>query len=426
MYMRKTEKMLIIVAGILMLGMSACNTHVYDEETYQKIIRYLSPVDSVDQRHNWLLTNNMTFRFTADAGKDVEMLKVFTENPLTSTDAELMNQDSISRGQTVLLSVSVPSVLTTLYAALVDKDNNYYVTPFSTGTRDVSFAEATEGTPAGTLWPQTYTYLFEENFPEPGDYDYNDLVLRISQERTGKKEVTIKVTISAVGGSYQMAGGLRLIGYRFQDIDSVKTLTGESFSDGVPSGSLYLFNKTDLLVQGRRNEAVINMFVDAHWAMAFNVQAEYGLFKRMKYNVAVTDGVTYQERAERSLSYVVYFNSESGLENFTLDTIDPFIITGYNGGTWETHLDSYRDAQVMYEYPVSTSLKDLPWALKIPLHYFKYPYEGVEIGFKKRTEEGTTAMFGAYTTAGHSFGEWAENYTQCHDWYQYPNSRQVY
>jgi hypothetical protein len=30
-------------------------------------------------------------------------------------------------------------------------------------------------------------------------------------------------------------------------------------------------------------------------------------------------------------------------------------------------------------------------------------------------------MFGAYTTIGHSFGEWAEDHNNFLDWYLYPN-----
>lgn len=414
--------------AVLLIGMASCSKDVYDEEKYQEIIRYLSPVDSVDQRHTWSLTDVHTYRFTADAGSNIQSVCVFTENPLTSRNAELMNQVPLSSGNEVILSVSVPSIVNTLYAALVDKSGNFYVTSFSTSARDISFEDATVGMPVGSITPQTYTYVFEEDFPQPGDYDYNDLVLRISQQRTGTRQLTINVTIAAIGASYHLAGGIRLVGYRFQDIDSVKTVSGESFNDGVPQASLYMFDKTDLLVEGRNKEAVINLFCDAHWAMAFNISAEYGLFQRKKYNVSTSTGDNYQLRSTRTLSYVVYLSPSRGeteLNNFTLESLDPFIITEYNGGTWETHLDTYRDAQVLFEYP-SPTIKDLPWALKVPMRDFAYPLEGNEIGFKKKTQEGTTALFGAYMTSGHSFGEWAEDYTKCLDWYQYPVSSYVW
>lgn len=417
----------MFLVAILTMGMVSCNKSVYDEDEYVRIIRYLSPVDSVDQRHTWSLTENHTYRFHAETGSDIEMVRVFTENPLTSNSAEMMGSAYISRGGSAVVSVVVPSLLTTLYAALVDKNGNYYVTSFGISSVEVYISEgAATGRPAGSLIPQTFTYLFEENIPEAGDYDYNDLVLRISQQRTGKKEITINVTIAAIGGDYHMAGGIRLVGYRFEDIDSVKTTTGESFNDGVPMGSLYMFEKTDMLLESRNKQAVINLFVDAHWAMAFNAVVDYGLFQRKKYNVSTSTDDNYQLRATRTLSYVVYFKSETGLDDFSLDSLDPFIITSYSGGNWETHTDNYRDAQVFYEYKLSSKYKDLPWALRVPKRDFAYPLEGVQIGFKKKTDEGTTALFGAYMKVGHSFGEWAEDYTKCLDWYNYPVSTYVW
>ena len=92
--------------------------------------------------------------------------------------------------------------------------------------------------------PLSYTYLYEEEYPEPGDYDYNDLVLRVSQQRTGEKQITINVTISAVGASKMIASCIRLVGYRFQDIDSVYTTTGKSFnSEKAKDDAEYNFKK---------------------------------------------------------------------------------------------------------------------------------------------------------------------------------------
>ena len=153
--------------------------------------------------------------------------------------------------------------------------------------------------------------------------------------------------------------------------------------------------------------------------MAFNVGVNYGLFQRKKYNVSNSTGDNYQLCATRTLSYVIYFKDDASLNGFTLDTLDPFIITEFGGLNYETHLDIYRDAQVLYEYS-TLKFKDLPWALKVPMGDFHYPLEGNEIGFKKKTDTGTTALFGAYMTKGHSFGEWAEDYTKCLDWYLYP------
>ena len=418
--MRKSLIIIIIACVSVVLGTTSCNKNVYDENTHQQLIHYYSSVDSVDQQHMWQLSQTRSLRYQVPSGS-YEQLRIYTADPLTNSSAELMNQIYVSGGQSGVLSINVPYQLTTLYAALVDSNENLSVTSFSSSQSSVSFTDVTTGKAKSALTPQTYTYLFEENYPEPGDYDYNDVVLRVSHQRTGKKQLTVKVTISAVGAVKQIAGCIRLVGYRFQDIDTVYTTTGKSFNDGINTQMLYFHKDTDFLIEGRNHEAVLNLFCDAHWAMAFNLSADYGLFQRKKYNVSTSTSDDYQLRSTRTLSYVIEFNSSSTLDNFTFDTIDPFIITDYNAGTWETHTEQFKSAQVLHEYFVP-SFKDLPWALMVPQADFLYPLEGTEIGYRKKTESGTVAMFGAYTTIGHSFGEWAEDHNNYLDWYLYPNT----
>jgi hypothetical protein len=233
------------------------------------------------------------------------------------------------------------------------------------------------------------------------------------------------------------------VGYSYDTVDSVYTTTGVTFNDGINDQTLYPFgdifsDKTvahSLLMKGRNQEAVLNLFCDAHWAMAFNLDADYGLFTRKKYNVIDPNSDSYntdayQTRATRTLSYVVTFKNDdytiSRLDNFTLNDIDPFIITYYNGGNWETHVEQFKSAKVLANYSVA-SFKDLPWALMVPTGDFRYPLEGNEMGYRKRVESGAVAMIGAYTTTGHSFGEWAEDHTRFLDWYLYlTNASMVY
>lgn len=404
------------------MAMVSCDKNVYNEETHGDLVHYYSAVDSVDQQHMWQLSQTKSLRYQVPSGSSYELLQVYTADPLTNSKAELMNQIYVSSGQSGVLSISVPYQLTTLYTALVDASGNLAVTSFSSSQSSVDFTDVTTGTAISSFTPQTYTYLFEENYPEPGDYDYNDVVLRVSHQRTSENQITIKVTISAVGAAKQIAGCIRLVGYRYQDIDSIYTTTGKSFNDGINTQMLYFHKDTDFLIEGRNHEAVLNLFCDAHWAMAFNLSADYGLFQRKKYNVSTSTSDDYQLRSTRTLSYVVTFKDGSTLDNFTFDTLDPFIITDYNAGTWETHTEQFKSAQVLHEYFVP-SFKDLPWALMVPQADFLYPLEGTEIGYRKKTESGTVAMFGAYTTIGHSFGEWAEDHNSYLDWYLYPNTQ---
>ena len=418
--MRKSLIYTIIACLTTAFSVVSCDKNVYNEDTHKDLIHYYSAVDSVDQQHMFMLSQTKSLRYQIPSGSNYNEMFVYTGNPLTDSGAEIMSHIYVSSGQSGVVSIDVPYQLDTLYAGLADGSDDIAVTKFASSQNSVDFTETTTGKLISSLNPQTYTYLFEENYPEAGDYDYNDVVLRIGQQRTAENQITIRVTISAVGASKQIAGCIRLIGYRFQDIDSIYTVNGKSFNDGISGNMNFSHKETDFLIKGRSNEAVLNLFCDAHWAMAFNLSADYGLFQRKKYNVSTSTSDDYQLRSTRTLNYVVTFKDASSLNNFTLNSLDPFIITDYNAGTWETHTEQFKSAQVLHEYFVPT-FKDLPWALMVPQSDFAYPLEGTEIGYRKKTESGVVAMFGAYTTIGHSFGEWAEDHTRFLDWYLYPN-----
>ena len=233
----------IIGMVVLTVGLASCKKELYDEEKYEQYIKYMSKVDSVDQQHQWQLTSNYLVNFTANVGTDIRRVQVYTANPLTDQSAELMNQAYVSNGETVSLMLTAPTILNTFYAALVDGSGHCYVKSLAKGQTNLDFSGATEGTLLSGLQPQAFTYLFEENIPEVGDYDYNDLVLRLAVERTGQREATIHVTIVAVGADHQLAGAIRLLGYKYADIDSVRTTTGTTFNEGVPQGSMFVFDR---------------------------------------------------------------------------------------------------------------------------------------------------------------------------------------
>ena len=419
--MRKSLIVKMIAGALTLIVAASCDKNVYDEKRHGDLIHYYSSVDSVDQQHMWMLSQTKVLRYQVPAAGNYKQLQVYSANPLVDRNAELMNSIYVSAGQVGSLSLNVPYLVSMLYVALVDGAENLTVASVPSSQAMVDFSEVATGRAVSSIKPQTYTYLFEENYPEPGDYDYNDVVLRISQQRTAKNQITVGVTIAAVGAVKQIAGCIRLVGYRFQDIDTVSTTTGMSFNDGINKQILYFHKETDLLIEGNNHEAVLNLFCDAHWAMAFNPSADYGLFQRKKYNVTTESGDNAQLRSTRTINYVITFKDDVTLDNFTHETLDPFILTDYNAGTWETHTEQFKSAQVLHKYFVP-SFKDLPWALMVPDANFKYPLEGTEIGYRKKTDTGVVAMFGAYTTIGHSFGEWAEDHNNYLDWYLYPNT----
>lgn len=418
------------LGAMVLLSMMACTTNYYDEEKYEEYIKYNSPVDSVDQYHQWRLTEERSYKITANVNQDVEKVMLLTANPLSSTKAEVMNEFVIAKGESKWMTVSVPMVQSTLYAALVDKDGIYYVKVFPVTQTEIDFSGGINtGTPIGTLKPQTYSYIYEKDFPLVGDYDYNDLVFRIGVEHTTPKQVVVHVTLSAVGCNEQLAGFFRVMGCKFDDIDSVTTANGKTFNDNLPAGSKNFVRSYDLLICSTKNQPVITVCADAHWAMDpyQSIMENTGAIALRKYyNTSLDASPEYESRNSVSQSYIIYFKDSTIAENITLEEIDPFIVENYNGGLYEVHLDELKASQVLYNYQVEIKIKDLPWALLVPSNDFKYPLEGVQIGFYKRTDTGVVFSDGAYKTTGHAFGAWVENHKAALDWYYYPDESQVW
>lgn len=433
MNMKIFNQPVIVFAAIMVLGIVSCSKEIeYDEDTNREYWRRVSPVDSIDVNHTWQLATSRSYQFTVNANVGAQRLEIYSADPTTSAEAEMMSRVFVQEGQQVTMSVSVPAIQTTLYAALIDKEGTYTVTGFNVQQRYVDFSNpiATKQSPRQTA-PNimAYTYCYEENFPEAGDYDYNDLVMRIALERTGAKQIDIHVTLLAVGATGQVAGAIRLVGYRYQDISSVVAKDGKTLNVDVPKLSYELIHTDDILQEGRNGngkrgngEAVINLFVDAHWAMDSDIETVNDDFTRKKYNVKRSFTDPYEQTYAKTVDFTVNFKNEGGLNNFTQEMIDPFIITFYGANKIETHMNEFMDAQTLYNYDISVlkNFKLVPWALKIPKSDFQYPLDDYKIGFRKHANDGSASMDGAYRIEGHSFGEWAENNRNSLDWYMYP------
>lgn len=427
---------LTMVAAIV-VATNSCTSHdLFDQRVTQSISDSLSPVDSLDRNHNWLLTKTRSITVETNANVNAQWLKILTDDPRLSEDAEVATQVMITEGQkTYNMSFCFPSIVTTLYAALIDDQGLYTVTAFSPEDRKVDFSEPlyTKQNILYTPQPQTFVYCYEEEMPDflKVDFDFNDIILNISYERTGEREIRFHVELAAVGTDRQVGAAIRLKNFKYDEIESVTTVGGASFNvntnnEEVPNQILVVHkDKTPLLMSNTENkEAVINLFCDAHWATgAMRAKEEdYGMMERKRYNVG--RGTGYQTMVPREVTYIVTFKDKTGLEYLNFDLIDPFIIKEYNGGIFEVHQFANRNDWVLQEYKIAEIVK-LPWALTIPYKKFRHTLEGVNIGFKKKEIMG----FGAYSSVrGHTFGEWSMNSNLAQDWYlnEYASDNQVY
>ena len=411
------------------LLLSSCVRNMFDQQKYEEIVEDQSPVPDIDSNHDWMLCKSQILMVDISGLEDIERIRVFTDNPAEFSSASVVGEAYVSEKSVVSMSITYPNTLKFLYAAAIDDEDNYTVVPFDPSASDVvnfSHPVANKKKMPFFYQPQIYTYLYEEEFPDPGDYDYNDVVLRVSMEHSEKREVRINVELAAVGGVKQMAAAMRLVGFRFDDVESVKIVDDASFDvvGGVelPDQMRTFIKEKAPLLKGLNNEAVINLFADSHWATGDRIDTDYGIVTRKRYNVSYEKNDTYGKFYPRELTYIVNFKENVDVNYLSQIALDPFILLDYNGGKWEIHTYNYNSAQVLFPHPEVDS-KNLPWVLCIPSGTFYWPLHAVAIGYQAKSKRFT---YGAYPYLSRSFGEWAADCEKCTDWYLYPDSYEVY
>ena len=426
MVMKRNNTILLLIATALGLSLESCNKEMFDQQVYDTIITQEFPIDPIDQTHNWELSTRRSIVIKANANmENMEKVMVLSKDPLTSTDAQIMAETAATtEGGLHTLLFAAPSAQTTFYAAVKTTDKQYAVVPFTTSTREVSFESKTVGTLKGDLDYYSFTYCFEENFPEPGDYDFNDCVMRMSvMPGTKKNQVKLIVTLAAAGAKKQIAAAVRLKGYKASDIESVEIEEGNAFDDGypltprsIPDGSTFQ--------QGRNGEPVIRLFEDAMWCLTREQPSDNGVLTRYNVNVTRQENETNKKVDPVKRTYIINFketsNATSMLQNVLTDNLDPFIVVPYNSNYWETHTYQDRLAMVLYEYHDQTAIR-ITWALCVPSGTFRWPLEGLLIGSYKNG-----ILTGAYREFSHSFGEWAAKKENSRDWFDYPTDSEVY
>ena len=411
-----------------MMVVASCGRNLYDVNEAQKIYDLTNPVDTIEANHNWLLSASKVLMVTPPEDMTTERILVLTQNPRESGEAEVVGAAFVGSGNQTAVNITYPSTLHTLYVAAVDAEDKYTIVKYDVSSSSVvNFRNAIViGEPiAYEPQPILFTYCFEEEFYFAGDFDYNDVVLRISQERTGEKEVRYHVQLAAVGASKQVAAAIRLVSTSFDNVESVKTVDDKSFNvtakgDAFPEQMMIVQKQTDNLLKAMTGDAVINLFVDAHWATGDAMSTEYGMMQRKKYNVTKGTDETHQMMVPREIVYIVTFKDVASANGISMGQIDPFIYTEFNGAILETHTYTYRTVQALNSYPPS-EIKSLPWAFAIPYGAFRWPIDGSTIGFYIKGSN-----FGAYKEPGHSFGEWSMDHTKALDWYLYPTENQVF
>lgn len=287
------------------------------------------------------------------------------------------------------------------YYQMLTNDNGtvskWNESPFTLPAGDCT-GDGTEPANQGTTvedTPATYTYVFEDNYPYLGDYDFNDIVLNVTtkyerEAETNKvQKVRISVNLAAVGATKKIGAALRLVNINKADIGSIE-FEGNTSMRSTLQNSLF---GTDTTESGDNN-VVIPLFGDAH--------AVYGYTERLILN---TGSRNLDETYTMDI-VITLANVNSSIPLISNDNLDFFIGTSYGTGRRaEVHLYDFLKYGAtargdIYEQNLEVA-GNKTWALCAP--EFKYPSEGVVI-----------------TSIYPMFEGWAKNHTSNLDWYSHP------
>ena len=276
-------------------------------------------------------------------------------------------------------------------------------------------------------------YCFEDNFPDVGDYDFNDAVITVTPTVQGTT-VTLKVSLDAVGATENIGAAMRLIGVKTSDLASYTVTQGFPSPEGQGLGTYENINTSETFLAenaspNNTGSFVIVLFKDAHWAINPH-PADAGGVDRAFYNTVARDVASHKAYPDPAVATytLVFKDAEKAKDMLKEDIYDVFIVEPFNGSYWEVHTvqNGFKTDQVVTPVKPNPDAyrqaygDNKPWAIMVP-GSFKYPIEWKSIG------SGSNGVYsGAYQTTGHSFAEWATNQSLATDWYNYPKSGYVF
>ena len=413
--------------AVFALSLTSCNKELFDQEQYDELVDNQFMIDNADPNHDWCLTKNDTLLIKAPDA-DIYRVQVLTADPYLVQGSEIA-ADGVCYNAEAQLTYTVPDVTTMLYLAALDVNGNYLgVAPFTYGSKSLVVTKASliKSNVIYPPVPQTFTYLYESTFPIPDDFDYNDLVLRISKSYTTlSTQVDLKVAVVAAGTANPFAAAIYLGGVNYDDVMSVEILDGDPMDEGY-SFQRSLITQSGTLIKGRNGEAVIRLFEHVHWV--FNKQlTDMGAIEGIKYNTSheVKEHVS-AEIDPVVRTFRITCKTREVARSITFDRIDPFLVcnTKYDqimdAGIWEIHTYQYKFTGILRDCFTDKEAYDnhVSWALVIPKGDFRYPLEGVSMCTYQKEIDAT---FGPYE----GFANWLKSHLTNHDWYLHVTREQL-
>lgn len=225
-----------------------------------------------------------------------------------------------------------------------------------------------------------YTYLFEDQWPIYGDYDMNDIVLRVNRttmylNSSNKVEkLKIDAELLAVGATKTIAAAIQL------DDVAASVVSSVEYSNKPTS----LFSFTGQGLEDGQSKAVIPLFASAHRFMGSVTNNFINTVIGSNSNVATTPTITIT---------ALFNNATLSPENFSISKLNLFIITdGLSSNRKEVHVATYHptdranpiyfgnhnDATSVSGNKYYVSKDGLAWGVLVPAA-ISYPKEYVNI-----------------------------------------------
>ncbi len=265
----------------------------------------------------------------------------------------------------------------------------------------------------------TYTYVFEDNYPLVGDYDFNDVVLDVTPEYLRNadnqiQEAKLHIKLAATGAGKTLGCGLRLAGVPKSSVAQI-TAGGDAgnYQRTFSQTNFFDFNASTLM-EDNDPDVVIPIFGNAH-----------GVYENIPAQTLVNTGASSggSSTTNQLFTYVITIvpTNQTQTEPFlSKDNLDFFICYQYKGKKerMEVHLYEFWGYGATAAGTIQKENLDVAgnntWAICVP--DFRYPKEYINIC--NESDESNSAY--------PKFLEWARNREASTDWYLYPNTANVY
>lgn len=298
---------------------------------------------------------------------------------------------------------------------------------------------------------QGYRFCFEDNFPTPGDYDFNDCVITVYPKVEGTN-VELTVSLDGVGATKTIAAALRLVGINESDITSASC--NADLNSGQQSGSVYarvtpvqelgtnVFAVTDKgFANGSKiTDMVVRLFDNAHYAMSGGTSYDSKFYNTVSpSDPLASESYVDNTKPSRTMTFTFEVSDEDKAQQFLDESIyDVFIVENHNGKTYEVHTFSYKFDEVLGAYYgngtkltayKNTVTVNYPWAVCVPhssTSPFYYPREWWSISGTKIQEGQDTENYGGTPAVYPDFKSWAADKSQSQEWYENPVMDRVF